>query len=121
MTATIRISSRILNLLDKIEVKQMTDRPTKEKSDMGYNSSNMHGYSITEKGEALDKLSRWLRKPKKTGRKNRFFPSRLKKSPSGRQADGHFAFYPEGDFFELRYQSNGCKNAKFVEKLYRMK
>ncbi|MGK5508642.1 hypothetical protein [Brevibacillus formosus] len=79
-------------------MKQMTDRPTKEKSDMGYNGSNMHGYPITEKGEAL-KLSRRLQKTKKTGRTKSFFPSQLKKSPSGKKADGHFAFYPEGDSF----------------------
>ena len=35
----------------------MTDRPTKEKPDTGYNGSNMHGYSITKKGEALDQTA----------------------------------------------------------------
>ncbi|MDC0763201.1 hypothetical protein POF51_20995 [Brevibacillus sp. AG] len=27
----------------------MTDRSSKEKPDMGYNGSNMHGYSLTAK------------------------------------------------------------------------
>ncbi|MGG1663270.1 hypothetical protein [Brevibacillus sp. NRS-1366] len=36
----------------------MNDRATNEKPDMGYHGSNMHGYSITEKGEALDQTAK---------------------------------------------------------------
>ncbi|MFC8684317.1 hypothetical protein [Brevibacillus porteri] len=36
----------------------MTDRISKEKPDMGYNGSNMHGYSLTPKGETLDQTAK---------------------------------------------------------------
>lgn len=49
--------SKIPGLRDKMGVKQMTDRPTNEKPDMGYHGSNMHGYSLSEKGEALEQTA----------------------------------------------------------------
>lgn len=36
----------------------MTDSDTNQKPDMGYHGSNMHGYSITKKGEALDQIAK---------------------------------------------------------------
>lgn len=36
----------------------MTDRAADQKPDMGYHGSNMHGYSLTKKGEALDKTAK---------------------------------------------------------------
>ncbi|MGG4449280.1 hypothetical protein HPY28_21350 [Brevibacillus sp. HB1.2] len=36
----------------------MTDRSSKEKPDMGYNGSNMHGYSLTAKEGTLDQTDK---------------------------------------------------------------
>ncbi|CAI8882029.1 Small, acid-soluble spore protein L [Brevibacillus sp. IT-7CA2] len=36
----------------------MTDRNSKEKPDMGYNGSNMHGYSLTPKEGTLDQTTK---------------------------------------------------------------
>ncbi|WP_016741645.1 MULTISPECIES: hypothetical protein [Bacillales] len=36
----------------------MTDRTSQEKPDMGYNGSNMHGYSLTPKEETLDQTAK---------------------------------------------------------------
>ncbi|GED59343.1 hypothetical protein ABER61_25960 [Brevibacillus formosus] len=36
----------------------MTDRISKEKPDMGYNGSNMHGYSLTPKEGTLNQTAK---------------------------------------------------------------
>ncbi|QRG66556.1 hypothetical protein [Brevibacillus choshinensis] len=45
----------------------MTDRTTNQKPDMGYHGSNMHGYSISKKGEALDETAKAVEENKENG------------------------------------------------------
>ncbi|WP_169791911.1 hypothetical protein [Brevibacillus choshinensis] len=54
----------------------MTDRTTNEKPDMGYHGSNLHGYSITEKGKALDQTAKAGTKNKENGEEELFVSHR---------------------------------------------